>query len=390
MASRDDELKILAPSTTSISRRSLLGGSFGAVALGALASACGGSVQGTSGGGGGGKSTGNQLTVFGWANYNDPAVVKTFTTQAGINVSLDVYNSNEEAIAKLSAAQGTSGYDLYMPTGVYVPEQAKGGLLQELDHDLIPNLGNLEPSVLGQPWDPQNKYTVCKDWGSTGFLYDTTVVKRELRTWDDFVDAMQRDASGQTAVIDAPNEINGLYAWREATRADWTREDEQYLDEVEAFVLQEVAPHVKAYDSYPGSTLAQGKYALMQCWNGDARLGLTTVDDPDRYRWVLGAPLTELWMDNWAIPKGAQHVQAAHAWINWILDLENGYQDMKFHGYNCGLKNVAQRAEEDDLPFRDMIILDEAKVATMQAGALNSATERLVQILAKAKSKSAA
>ncbi len=25
-----------------------------------------------------------------------------------------------------------------------------------------------------QPWDPGNKYSVCKDWGSTGWIYDTT------------------------------------------------------------------------------------------------------------------------------------------------------------------------------------------------------------------------
>ena len=41
------------------------------------------------------------------------------------NITIDVYNSNEEAIAKLEAATGTSGYDMVVPTGAVHP--ADGG-----------------------------------------------------------------------------------------------------------------------------------------------------------------------------------------------------------------------------------------------------------------------
>ena len=35
------------------------------------------------------------------------------------------------------------------------------------------------PLYLGQRWDPNNEYSVCKDWGSTGWIYDTTVITRD-------------------------------------------------------------------------------------------------------------------------------------------------------------------------------------------------------------------
>ena len=51
-------------------------------------------------------------------------------------------------------------------------------------------------------------------------------------------------------------------------------EDPAELDAAEDFVVNQFAPHIKAFDSYPGIALAQGNYALSQVWNGDARQGL--------------------------------------------------------------------------------------------------------------------
>ena len=138
--------------------------------------------------------------------------------------------------------------------------------------------------------------------------------------------------------------------------------------------------------------MTQGNYALSQVWNGDARQGFIDVQDtePDRYKWALGAPKTELWMDNWCILAEAKNVNAAYAWINFILDPAISLKDLQFHGYNPGIKGVQESAEEAGLPFLDMVFFDEAQVATMEAGAVNSATERLVQIWDEAKAKAGA
>ena len=59
----------------------------------------------------------------------------------------------------------------------------------------------------------------------------------------------------------------------------------------------------------------------------------------------LGAPATELWMDNYVIPTGAPNVEAAHAWINWLLTPEIGDpRTSNYHGYNSGLKNMERPA----------------------------------------------
>jgi spermidine/putrescine transport system substrate-binding protein len=386
-------VKVLASRATAqrVTRRHFLAGS--AVAMfssSVLLAACGEDTE--TGGGNGGPSPGGEvedrLNFFHWAEYDDPAVFKDFEQEFGATTKIDIYASNEEAIAKLEAASGTSGYDIVVPTGVFIPQMVELDLLEEINLDLIPNFENVDPIYTDQPWDPGNKHSVCKDWGSTGWIYDTTKVSSTIETWDDFIAVAQGEASGQTSVLDTPGNLTGIYFW--ANGIDWATTDPAHLDACEEFIVNELAPHVKAYDSYPGIALTEGKYALSHAWNGDARQGLLSTDDPDRYVWGLGAPVTELWMDNWCIVKGTQHPNAAHAWINFICDPEVSLKDLAYHGYNTGIIGVEERAREEGFEFLDLIFFDEEQVATMDAGAVNEAQQRLVDIWNKAKAASGA
>ena len=396
----DDErnIKILAPASTAsrVSRRAFLGGSAVAVfSGGVLLAACGnadetgGGTSPTGGGGGASPVLEDQLHLYNWAAYDDPKLLKQFTEEFGPATTVDVYNSMEEAIAKLVAAAGTSGYDLICPTGIYIPQMAQLGLLEELDMSKIPNFANIEAAYTKQAWDPNNLYTVCKDWGSTGWIYDTTVIKRDILTWNDFIDVSMNEASDNVSVLDTPTEgLPEVYFF--ANGIDWTTEDPAHLDAFEEWAVNEMSPHIKGFNSYPGIQLTQGDFALSQVWNGDARQGLLSTDDPDRYKWGLGAPLTELWMDNWAILKDAPNPEAAYAWINHILDPEISLKDLAYHGYNTGIEGVQAAAEAAGFEYLDLVFFDEAQVATFRAGAVNSAQQRLVEIFDKCKAAAGA
>jgi spermidine/putrescine transport system substrate-binding protein len=393
MADEFEGVRVLASRATAerITRRHFLAGS--AIAMfssSVLLAACGEDTPAP--GGDGSPSAGGEiedrLNFFHWAEYDDPAVFKDFEKEFGATTKIDIYSSNEEAIAKLTAAAGTSGYDLVIPTGVYIPQMVELDLLQEINLDLIPNFENIDEIYRDQPWDPGNKYSVCKDWGSTGWIYDTTKVSSTIETWSDFITVTQGEASGQTSVLDAPGNLTGIYFW--ANGIDWTTTDTADLDACEEFTVNELAPHIKAYDSYPGIALTEGKYALSHAWNGDARQGLLSTDEPDRYVWGLGAPVTELWMDNWCIVKDAPDPNAAHAWINFICDPAVSLKDLAYHGYNTGIVGVQEEAEAAGLEFLDMVFFSDEDVATMDAGAVNEAQQRLVDIWNKAKAASGA
>ena len=392
MTDEFEGMKVLASRETAqrITRRHFLAGS--AVAMfssGVLLAACGEEAQP---GGNGTPSAGGEiedrLNFFHWAAYDDPEVFKDFEKEFGATTKIDIYASNEEAIAKLEAASGTTGYDIVVPTGVYIPQMVALDLLEELDLSQIANFENIDEIYRNQPWDEGNKHSVCKDWGSTGWIYDKTKVSATIETWNDFLDVAQGEASGQTSVLDTPGNLTGIYFW--ANDIPWTTTDEAELSACEDYIVNELAPHIKAYDSYPGISLTQGKYALSHAWNGDARQGLLETDEPDRYVWGLGAPVTELWMDNWCIVKGAQNPNAAHAWINFICDPSVSLKDLAYHGYNTGIVGVQEEAEAAGLEFLDMVFFADEQVATMDAGAVNEAQARIVDIWNKAKAASGA
>jgi spermidine/putrescine transport system substrate-binding protein len=326
----------------------------------------------------------DSLSIYTWGDYDAPEVIEGFTSEFGPTITMDSYSSNEELISKLVAAEGTSGYDIIVPTGPFIPQMIENGLFTRLNKELIPNLEHMDPAFLGLSWDPENDYSICKAWGTTGFVYDTTVIQRELTDWNDFLDAAQNEASGKTSMLDDPVAIAGAYFWANGISQSTT--DEAELDAAEDFMVNMIAPHIAAFDSYPGSSaIPQGTHALMQSWNGDARLGILESGEPERWKWVLGAPTTEIWMDNWSIAANAPHPEAAHAFINYVLLPENSLAELDYVGYNTGGAGIEQAAEEAGVEMMDLIFFTPEQVESMQETTINEAQQRIVDIWNKAK-----
>jgi spermidine/putrescine transport system substrate-binding protein len=388
---------------TELSRRRLFGIA-GSAALAAFLASCGdddddggasattgapsgtgtspGTVPAEATGGGGADS----FNLFTWAEYDDPEVMETFG-----NIEITIFNSMEEAIQKLVAAGGNGGYDMMCPTGVYIPQMVGEDLLEPLDLSRITNFKNLDKPYTDQAWDPGNKYSICKDWGSTGWIYDKTVVSREIKTWGDFIDVAMNEASGNFSLLDSATEMCGTYFW--ANGIDWTTTDPAQLSACEEFMVNELAPHIKAFDSYPGINLTQGNYALSQAWNGDARQGLLSIQaaggDPADYGWAaVGAPETQLWMDTWVIMKGAANMDAAYNFMNYILDPAVSAKEIAFHGYNTAVLGSRELLPPDS-QFLEMVYFTDEEVSRMRPGALDN-QDAVVDIYNKVKAAAGA
>jgi spermidine/putrescine transport system substrate-binding protein len=387
MSDLNEPIKILAPPEAAqrISRRLFMGGAAGAAVAGStLLSACGEDTATDTTAAPAGEIE-SALNMFTWGEYNSPKVIKTFETDNGLKFTLDSYNSNEQLIAKLSAAKGTSGYDIIVPTGPFIPALVENELVQELDLSRITNFDNLEDEYKDQPWDPGNKYSICKDWGTTGYAYDTTKINKEMTTWQDFIDVAMNEASGNVSILDSPDNAVGLWLW--ANDINWMTTDTAELDQCEEFLVNELAPHVKAFVSYPGGgDMQNGNFALVHAWNGDARQGILGADSPDQWQWVFPGPRTEIWMDTYAIPVGAPHPNAAYAWMDYLLQPEVSLKELEYIGYNTGVKDIRPLAEDAGVERLDMVFFTPEQVAIMESGELNDAQERRVEIYNKFKS----
>ena len=65
--------------------------------------------------------------------------------------------------------------------------------------------------------------------------------------------------------------------------------------------------------------------------NGDAIQSVT--DDPDNLGFVIPREGSEIWLDSMCIPSRAPNPDAAHKWINWILEPEIGAELSNYNQY---------------------------------------------------------
>ncbi len=399
------QLRMLAPEgfREKLSRRAFLQGGTAIAGFALVAAACGGSSDGDSAEGGAENlasgdwsrvinQASGTLAMYTWGDYNDPELVGALAASTlNVTMKVDYYGSNEDLITKLATSGGSSGFDIVVPTGPYVTQMIEKGLIQKLDKSLIPNMVNVDPNYLGKAWDPTNDYSVCKNWGTTGFFYDTSKISKELTTWQDFIDTCMGEASGNCSVIDAAPNYCGMWFW--ANGINWNTEKKEDIDACEKFLVEEFAQHIKAFDSYPSTKLAEGAFSISMAWNGDARQAFTRIEeaggDPSVWKWVLGTPNTELWMDAYCVAAGAPNAEAAHAWINWDLIPEISIKDLSYHGYHTGMKNMSDLIAEiaPDLTRGEIIFYDDDQIATMQTQVITPALDRLIDILNKSKAK---
>ncbi len=102
-------------------------------------------------------------------------VLSAFEELTGIKVNYTTYDSNESLYAKLKS--GGVSYDVIFPSDYMVGKMAKEGMLSELNMDNIPNFAGIGETYLDRSFDPGNKYSVPYMWGTTGLIYNTTMVE---------------------------------------------------------------------------------------------------------------------------------------------------------------------------------------------------------------------
>ena len=329
----------------------------------------------------------DRLNVFSWGDYDDPDNITAFREDHKVSVQFDAFASNEELIAKLATARGTSGYDIVVPTGDFVPMMVANGLLARLDHALLPNLANVDKPYRDRAWDPQNAYVVCKDWGTTGFVYDTTKITRGLTSWQDFLDVATGPASGSTSVLDDPFEFVSIYL--AAYGHDLNTEDPAVLADAESYLVDTLARHIRNFSSQPSQNIIQGDFSLMQAYNGDVRLAIQEAET-DKWRFVFPTPTANLWMDTWAIATGCEHPDIAHKFIDTMLDPEVGYREMDYIGYPTGLTGQRELAMQRQVDLPDLIFPPDDVLARLTTRTLNSSQEALVRILDRARTQAGA
>lgn len=282
----------------------------------------------------------DQLSMMGWADYINPDNIAAWEKATGSKLIYDSYASNDEMYSKLQLSQGNSGYDLGMNTDFMIKLLIDKGLIQKLDKSRLPNIGNIRPEVANPDFDPGNEYTAPKSWGSEGFIYDKSVITRPMKSWSDFLEAIENEASGRVSLLDDALAIAPLF-WSKGI--SWNTTDESALKDAEQRV-ETLAKHIRAFNSYPVQDVASGSVILAQCWNGNAKQAIDSSGNQNLV-FVYPEPISESWLDSYHLPVGGKHPKAAHSWINFVLDPDVAAREIPYTGFMSPVLGIEDRLD---------------------------------------------
>lgn len=317
----------------SISRRDFLGRTGLGVAAAVVASNMPGLLM-SSAQAGEQKLSSDRLALATWPNYHNQENLDDFGKTSGARVSMSVFGSNEEMLAKLQA--GGSGWDVLVPTNYTISTYVGLGLIEPLDLARLPNFdaSAFQQKFMAQGTVDGKVYAVPKNWGTTGMLYDSEKLKDGPASWKAFWAAAQGPASGRTMVHDY--QLTAIGNALKSFGYSFNSLDPKELADAEKLLI-EVKPHLFAINSDIQPSMRSGDAWLAMSWTGDAS---QLHRDLPQMQYELGKEGGELWSDFFAIPKSSEHKDAAYAFINYLLDPQHNKLEVLSHGYPSGDKRV--------------------------------------------------
>lgn len=255
-----------------------------------------------------------RLNFYSWDTYIGETTLADFARATGIEVKMDLFADNDELFAKLR--EGNPGYDVIVPSANWVARMIPAGMLAPLDHSLIPNIKNITPRFMANAgFDPARKYSLPYTWGTIGIGYRKSRFTAPPASWKWLYDSDKY--SGRLALLSESDVLLGMalkYLGHSVNTTDQTQ-----LAAAEALIIRQ-KPHIKVFAEDNGQDLlASGEVDLVMEWNGD--IAQLMAEDGD-IGYVVPDEGGLLWEDTLAIPKGAPHIQNAHAFINFIHDPE--------------------------------------------------------------------
>ncbi len=331
--------------TRTVSRRAVLGAA-ALTPVAAFLAACSSTGSGSSATASA-KLTG-QLNIYTWPDYFSKDDLAAYAKKYGVTPKISTYTDSNTLFTKLNSAAG-AGYDIVVPSSGWVKQIAGKGLLEELDLDRL-NLKNLDQSLLNRNYDPHNKYTIPKDWGLLGVVYDPDATGGEIKTWQDFFDAGAKPAvSGRIRMTSAAEETVGPALWVQGK--DWNTKNLDDIKGTEDF-LTGFAKHVKTFSAFDANAMASGAIVLAQANQAYARNAILL--NP-KLKWVVPGPTSELWVDSFAIAKNAPDIERAYQFLRYQLTPTVQVNETVFLGYPASLKGLKDKlpsnVKESDLIF---------------------------------------
>ena len=340
--------------------------------------------------GGGSKkdaANGKVLNIYMWSDYIGDSTVADFERETGIKVHFDTYDSNETLFAKLVA--GHTGYDIIVPSSNWAKLEIKSGLLHPLNRTLLPNQKNVDPALLQRltAVDPGNQYLTPWLWGLTTVGINVDKVKAAIAPMplpDDAWDlvfkpeyASRLKGCGLSMMESADEMLPAALHY--LGRPAFSHDPADY--QAAAALLRPVRPYVTLFSSSGYiNDLAGGSLCVAVGYNGDIGIAGQRARESGNGQHIealLPKSGAIMFFDTMAIPADAEHLEAAHKWIDYIYrpEVQAGIVNKVFYANTVRAADPLIRPE---ILGNKAVFLPDADVARMTPpDMVDNATRRI-------------
>jgi len=268
------------------------------------------------------------LNIYNWADYIGYHTIAEFEHATHIKVVYQLYDSNETLEANLMV--GHSGFDIVSTTTGFYGRQIKAGAYLPLDKSKLPNLKNIDPAVLAvqAQADPGNRYAVPYLHAMNGFVYNVDEIKARMpdAPTDSLAmlfkpEVIAKFADCGVTFLDSPEDVIQLalaYLHRDP--------NSQSLDDLKAAeqVVMAVRPYIRTFDSSDyWHQLAAKDVCLSIAWSSDYSVAQARAREDGtgaHLAFTLPKEGSNITYNAFLIPASAPHPEAAHKFLNFILD----------------------------------------------------------------------
>ncbi|HOW97586.1 MAG TPA: spermidine/putrescine ABC transporter substrate-binding protein [Kiritimatiellia bacterium] len=306
------------------------------------------------------------LRVLNWEDYIDPALVEQFTERTGIPVDYQTFATQDELVGLIRSDPGRS--DLVIVDESVIQTLIDLQLLRTMDASRLAGLRHLDPPGTTLPPDINPDYAAPYHFGCTLLAYRKDQAPEPPAAWEALWDERYRGR------IMMPVDFQEVFAVTLLSLGHpMNSGDPRELEEARERILRQ-APLVLEYTDATTiqEALNSGEAALGVLYNGDAaRIAATN----SQIGIVLPPEGVPLWVDCFCFPRDARNVEAALAFMDFLMEPDIAAQNAAFLHY--ATPNRAARALMSPALLEDPAVFPPAAIRARSSYYLKPDVARL-------------
>ncbi|MDD6728371.1 MAG: spermidine/putrescine ABC transporter substrate-binding protein [Eubacteriales bacterium] len=297
---------------------------------------------------------GTTVNIYNWGEYISDGsegsmdAVAEFERLTGCTVNYTNYESNENMYSKLTG--GGVSYDVIVPSDYMIERLVEEDMLLELDYDNIPNMKYIDKQFQNLYFDPEQKYSVCYNVGTTVLIYNKNLVAEEPDSWDVLWDKQYKD---QVLMFNNPRDAFAI--GQAVLGMDFNSTNEQdWVDCANLMAQQKDAVNPVYVMDEVFNLMESGEYALATYYAGDY---LLMLDNNEDLGYCFPKEGVNAFYDAFCIPTCSKNKTGGEAFINFMHEPQVAFENTEYIFYRSPNVTV-QENEKSSLYGSEVIYAD--------------------------------